>query len=98
MGDNLVRLIIQEDFGEDAAKVAEIFLKHGEQTLYNIVKLSGIEFLQIKHIMIMLVKHNLVTFHLKPVQDPPVGYKLSETPCKQYLYNLSSGDVIHRLR
>lgn len=93
MGDSLVCLIIKQDFGEEFAKVAELLLKHGELGLTEIVTLSELEFAKVKHIIIVLIKHNLVSFRVKE-QD----IKTEEPQVKDFRYTLVTGDVIHRIR
>jgi len=98
MGDQLICLIIKEDFGEQFSQVVGLLLKHGELALADIVTESKLSFEEIKQILIILIKHNIVVFTAK---SNPMGEEKKEGQTDlndDFVYKVSVGDVIHRLR
>ncbi len=91
MADSLVCLIIQEEFGDKFAQVFDVLLKHGELPLQEIKQKSGLDFQDLKHIMIILIKNNLIYFINKAQNPQP------DTP-EQLVYKISISETLQRLR
>lgn len=98
MLDNLIHLLIKEDFGETAAALATLILQNGELSLIDLVSQTKLPFEEIKHVLIVLIKHNIVIF-INKANPPNVEQKQPPADLiEDFVYRISVQDVLYRLR
>jgi len=98
MSENLIFLLIKEDFGETAAHVSNILLQNGELSMGELVQQSNLPFNEVKQNVIVLIKHNIIVFFNK---SNPLGTQPSEPSVnliEDFVYRISVQDVLYRLR
>lgn len=98
MSDSLICLLIKEDFGDKFAEVVELFLKQGEITLQEFIQESKLPFEEAKNILIILIKHNIITFRTKSDMAIEGKGQNGGEMVDEVVYKVSVPDVIHRLR
>ena len=99
MTDQLVETIVRQDFGVKFADVTNILLKNPNVTLLELKSLckeANISFDMLRHILIILYKHNLVTIRSKSTDSGTADQNGDKD--KIYYYSLSIPDIIHRTR
>ena len=98
MNESLVFLLTKEDFGETAAHVANLILQNGELTMGEIVSQSNLPFNEVKQVVIVLIKHNIIVFFNR---SNPMGVESSQPPTdliEDFVYRISVQDVLYRFR
>jgi len=98
MNESLVFLLTKEDFGETAAHVANLILQNGELTMGEIASQSNLPFNEVKQVVIVLIKHNIIVFFNR---SNPMGVESSQPPTdliEDFVYRISVQDVLYRFR
>jgi hypothetical protein len=98
MSESLIHLIIKEEFGEIGALIVNLILQNGELSVIELVSQSKLSFDEVKHSLVVLIKHNIVYFvnkaNLHNTEDGQAPKDLIE----DFVYCISIQDVLHRLR
>ncbi len=98
MSENLICLLVKEDFGETAAKIVHIIHQNGELNLTEIVIHSQLPFKEVKHAVIVLIKHNIIVFFNK-ANPPNTDKNLPPTDLiEDFVYKVSVPDILYRIR
>ncbi|KAF2746722.1 DNA directed RNA polymeras-like protein III subunit Rpc82 [Sporormia fimetaria CBS 119925] len=71
----LCELLVEDVYGELAARVFSVLARHGRQTLSALNKASYLNSRQIKHGLVVLIQQHLV-FHSAAVEPEPASYEI----------------------
>ena len=98
MSESLIQLLIREDFGDTCSMVANLILQNGELSLIDIIAQTKLPFEEVKNVLVVLIKHNLVVFFNKA--NPPNVDQVNgpNDLIEDFVYRISVEDVLYRLR
>jgi len=98
MSESLIQLLIREDFGDTCAMVANLILQNGELSLIDIIAQTKLPFDEIKNVLVVLIKHNIIIF-LNKANPPNVDQAAGPSDLiEDFVYRVSVKDVLYRLR
>jgi len=98
MSESLIQLLIREDFGDTCAMVANLILQNGELSLIDIIAQTKLPFDEIKNVLVVLIKHNIIIF-LNKANPPNVDQATGPSDLiEDFVYRVSVKDVLYRLR
>ncbi len=98
MSESLVQHLIREDFGDQCAMVANLILQNGELSLVEIIGQTKLPFEEIKNVLVVLIKHNIIIF-LNKANPPNVDQAKGPADLiEDFVYKVSVKDVLSRLR
>ena len=92
MSEQLAELIIKQDFGEKFVTVVSIILKQQNIRLSELFSLAKLPFTMLRHILIILYKHNILLIKTKAIDIAPTTENSEKM--NEYLYNISVSDVL----
>jgi len=98
MSESLIQHLIREDFGDTCAMVANLILQNGELSLVEIIGQTKLPFEEIRNVLVVLIKHNIIVF-LNKANPPNVDQAKGPADLiEDFVYRVSVKDVLYRLR
>lgn len=96
MTEQLAELVVRQDFGEKFTVVINAILKEQNIRLGDLIIATKFPFAMLRHILVILVKHNIVLIQTKASDVVPASE--NDSKINDYFYNVSISGILHRIR